>query len=33
MNMEVDYCPTDDSVTTLLNNWKKGKIKLESQLK
>ena len=26
MDSEVDYCPKDDSVSSLLNTWKKGKI-------
>ena len=29
MDFEVDYCPTDDSVTALLDHWKKGQIQLE----
>ena len=26
METEVDFCPSKDSVITLLNNWKKGQI-------
>ena len=28
MDNEVDYCPSDDSVITLLNTWKKGQKQL-----
>ena len=30
MDSEVDYCPTDDSVSSLLNTWKKGQIQLNT---
>ena len=30
MDSEVDYCPTDDSVSSLLNTWKKGQIHLNT---
>ena len=28
MNEEIDYCPSEDSMTTLLNIWKKGQRQL-----
>jgi len=30
MDTEVDYCPTDDSVTALLDKWKKGQKQLDT---
>ena len=30
MDSEVDYGPTDDSVTALLDHWKKGQIQLDT---
>jgi len=30
MDSEIDYCPTEDSVTTLLNKWRKGQIQLNT---
>ena len=30
MDDEIDYCPSDDSMTTLLNIWKKGQKQLNS---